>query len=336
MKRTLAAAFIVVEDMLATSITLPIEMINLAANAATGRRLKVPPLNIASVAVNKDPVATRSGFSLHADYSIQQVAHTDMVIVPSLWRNPRPIIYRHPEIIQWLQQLNEAGSTLIAVGTGVCFLAEAGLLAGKAATTHWHYFDQFQRDYPEVDLKRQYFITQSSNIYCAASVNAIADLTVHFIHRTYGKEIASQVQRNFSHEIRKSYESSSYYDSNYRLHPDESIVQVQIWLQDNAGKTIVLSEVAQRFDMSVRSLNRRFKSALGKTPLQYLQEIRIDSAKDLLQTTNLSISEIAYRTGYQDVSYFSALFKEQMAVTPSAYRATVRAKLFSANTKRMD
>ncbi|NHN36031.1 helix-turn-helix domain-containing protein [Pseudomaricurvus alcaniphilus] len=332
MRRKLAATFLVIEDMLATSITLPIEMLNLAESAAKGHDRNAMRLNIASASVRREAVKTRSGFTLQADLVLDNIAHTDMVIIPSLWRNPRPILRKHPEIVAWLKTLNEQGTTLIAVGTGVCFLAEAGVLNGKAATTHWHYFDQFQRDYPDIDLKRQYFITQAGNIYCAASVNAVADLTVHFIHRTYGKDIANQVQRNFSHEIRRPYESTSFYDDKYRLHPDESIVQAQIWLQDNSQREIFLKDVAARFDMSVRSFNRRFKAATGKTPLQYLQEIRIDMAKDLLQTSNLSVSEIAYKVGYQDIGFFSSLFKKQLSTTPSEYRSIVRAKLFSAGS----
>lgn len=332
MKKRLGATFLVIEDMLATSITLPIEMMNAAESAAKGRDRNAMRLNIATAGVSKEAIKTRSGFNLTPELAIDEIGSSDMVIIPSLWRNPRPIIRRHPKIVQWLQQLNEQGAILIAVGTGCCFLAEAGLLKGKAATTHWHYFDQFQRDYPEVELKRQYFITQSGNIYCAASVNAVADLTVHFIHRTYGQEIATHVQRNFSHEIRRPYESTSYYDDKHRYHPDEDIVQAQIWLQDNCQKEILLKNVAEKFDMSVRTFNRRFKNATGKTPLQYLQEIRIDMAKDLLQTSNLSVSEIAYKVGYQDMGHFSSLFKKLLSTTPSDYRATVRAKLFTAET----
>ncbi|GAB3106827.1 helix-turn-helix domain-containing protein [Aestuariicella hydrocarbonica] len=332
MKKRLGATFLVVEDMLATSITLPIEMMNAAESAALGRDRRAKRLNIATASTRKESVRTRSGFNLEAELTLDDIGNSDMVIIPSLWRNPRPIIRRNPEIIRWLQKLNEKGAILIAVGTGCCFLAEAGLLNGKAATTHWHYFDQFQRDYPDVQLKRQYFITQSGNIYCAASVNAVADLTVHFIHRTYGQEIATHVQRNFSHEIRRAYESTSYYDDKHRYHPDEDIVQAQIWLQDNCQKEILLKNVAEKFDMSVRTFNRRFKNATGKTPLQYLQEIRIDMAKDLLQTSNLSVSEIAYKVGYQDMGHFSSLFKKLLTTTPSDYRATVRAKLFTAST----
>ena len=330
MKKRLGATFLVVEEMLATSITLPIEMMNAAESAARGKNRQAQRLNIASAGTTLAPIPTRSGFSLSPDLTLDDIESTDMVIIPSLWRNPRPIIRRNPQIISWLQKLNEKGAILIAVGTGCCFLAEAGLLNGKAATTHWHYFDQFQRDYPEAQLKRQYFITQSGNIYCAASVNAVADLTVHFIHRTYGKEIASHVQRNFSHEIRRAYESTSYYDDKHRYHPDEDIVQAQIWLQDNCQKEILLKDVAEKFDMSVRTFNRRFKNATSKTPLQYLQEIRIDMAKDLLQTSNLSVSEIAYKVGYQDMGHFSSLFKKLLSTTPSDYRSTVRAKLFTA------
>src|SRR5690606_26914943 len=111
-------------------------------------------------------------------------------------------------------------------------------------------------------------------------------------------------------------------------HPDEQITQVQIWLHDNYYREISFPPIAERFGMSVRTLNRRFKNALGQTPLEYLQEIRISTAKDLLKTSNLSISENAAKDGYEDTSYFSRLFKAHLATTPNAYRNTVRAKLF--------
>ncbi len=329
-RRRLGASFILVEHMLATSVTLPIEMMRAAESAALVQDRNAVRLNLAAAAVNREPVLTRAGFRLQPDLAISEIAHTDMVILPALWRNPRPIVRQHPQLVEWLQRLHTKGCILIAVGTGACFLAEAGLLDGKAATTHWHYFDQFARDYPNVLLKRQYFITQANNVYCAASVNAVADLTVHFIQRTYDAGIANHVERNFFHEIRRNYEATSFFDDKHRYHPDEDIVQAQIWLQQHVQKTILLGDVAKKFGMSVRTFNRRFKDATGKTPMQYLQELRIDMARDLLQTSNLSIAEVAYQVGYQDLSYFAQLFRKILATTPGEYRATVRAKLFSA------
>ncbi|MCE2029199.1 GlxA family transcriptional regulator [Sessilibacter corallicola] len=323
-------SFVLCSDMLASSATLPMEMLKAGESFARAKNRRALELNIQSVADTKEPIKTRSGFSLVADQQFKDSPESDIIFLPALWRNPRPIIQSNESIFPWLIERVQNGATVSAVGTGVCFLAEAKLLDGKAATTHWHYFDQFQKYYPSVDLKRQYFITQSGNIFCAASVNALADLTVHFIQRLYNQEVANHVERHFSHEIRRSYQERGYFDGEINQHPDEDIVQAQMWLQDNYGKDIQISDVAERFEMSVRSFNRRFKNATNKSPLQYLQEIRIQVAKDLLQTSNLTISEIAFKVGYSDMGHFTGLFKKLLATTPSEYRTTVRAKLFRA------
>ena len=342
--------------MLATSTTLPFEMLRAAESAARGAAgsaargaagsaargaaekavrgrggRNVEPVLIQTTAVDKLPVKTSVGFLLLPDTTLEEAGNSDIIYLPALWRNPRPIVKKHPQLLDWLRQAYENGAMISAVGTGCCFLAEAGLLNDKPATTHWHYFDQFQRDYPRVKLKRQYFITQASNLYCSASVNAMADLTVHFVKRMYGQAIASFVERNFSHEIRRSYENTSYFEGSTKQHPDEDIVQAQIWLQDNYNRQIKVSELANRFEMSVRTFNRRFKNATAQSPLQYLQGVRIEIAKDLLQTSNLNVSEVADKIGYQDVGYFTALFMKLLSTSPREYRATVRAKLFTVD-----
>ena len=211
-------------------------------------------------------------------------------------------------------------------------MAEAGLLDGKSATTHWHYLDQFQAAYPRVLLKRDYFITQSGSIYCAASVNALADVTVYLIERFYGREIAAHVERNFSHEIRRPYDKYRYFDGDDLQHSDESIVEVQLWMKRHIADSIPMGTVATRFGLSQRSLNRRFQNAIGMSPLDYLQQIRVEAATELLHSTNLTVAEVSYRVGYQDQGHFNRIFQRQKAVTPSEYRKTIRAKIFSGNT----
>jgi len=324
--------FVLCDNMLATSTTLPMEMLLTAETAhmrdPSARRHGLN-LRLTTASHDGQAVTSRSGLRWMPDHALTESPAPDLVYLPGLWRNPRPVIRRHPEVLTWLREQYQNGALISAVATGCCFLAEAGLLDGKAATTHWHYFDQFQRDYPKAQLKRQYFITQAGNLYCSASVNSQADLTIHFIQRLYGKETASHVERHFAHEIRRSYENSGYFEQAHSRHPDEDIVQIQLWLQDNYSRAVTLSQLASRFGMSSRSMNRRFKAATGQTPLGYLQEVRINNARDLLKTSNLTISQIADKIGYQDTSYFTNLFKKQLAITPSDYRATVRAKLFS-------
>lgn len=324
--------FVLLDNMLATSATLPSEMLLAAQSAALRANLSSnpPPIKIRTVSQEGKSVKTQTGFIWSADISLSEASNNQLIYIPGLWRNPRPLLKKQHELLQWLNEQHQNGALISAVGTGCCLLAEAGLLNGKAATTHWHYFDQFQKDYPLVKLKRQHFITQAGNIYCAASVNSLADLTVHFIQRLFGKDIANHVERHFSHEIRKAYDAIGFFEQVNNSHPDEDITQIQIWLQDNYYREIIMPQLAEKFNMSTRTLNRRFKAALGISPLDFLQEIRINIAKDLLKTSNLSIHEIADKVGYQDAGFFSALFKKHLAITPIAYRGTVRAKLFSA------
>ena len=335
--QTINITFVLLDNMLATSATLPSEML-LAAQSAAERAQKKsgvsqnpPPISIRTASLTGESVLTRSGLRWQPDSAVEQLTNNQIIYIPGLWRNPRPLVKKSAALLEWLKREYQNGALISAVGTGCCFLAEAGLLDGKAATTHWHYFDQFQKDYPLVQLKRQYFITQAGNLYCAASVNSLADLTVHFIQRLYGNEIASHVERHFSHEIRRAYEASGFFEQEHNRHPDEDITQIQIWLQDNYYRDIVISQLAEKFGMSTRTLNRRFKAALGISPLDFLQEVRINIAKDLLKTSNLSINEIVDKIGYQDTGFFNMLFKKHMATTPIAYRETVRAKLFSAS-----
>lgn len=324
----LRITFFICDQMLATSTTLPLEQLRAAQNFSLAARHRAPPMEIVLASVDGRPVLTNTGIRFAADCGLQEINHSDITYIPALWRNPQPQIQQNLPALDWLRNQHDAGNTIAGVGTGCCFLAEAGLLDHKAATTHWHYFEQFQKRYPQVQLKRQYFITKADNLYCTGSVNSLADLTIHFIQRLFSGPIARHVERHFFHEIRKASGSESSYGLT-SAHPDEDIIRAQLWLHENFSQEIRLAQVARRFDMSVRSFNRRFKAATGETPLQYLHSARIQIAKELLQTSNLSIGEIAYRAGYQDLAHFTRLFKRLLGVTPSQYRTTVRAKMFS-------
>ncbi len=331
MSKTAATAyhiqFILMDHMLTTSVALPSEMLAAAANVAKGKR-QARNIQITTLAHHRRPLLSSGVIQPVAQTTFAKQTPGDLIFIPALWRNPLRVVQTNPEVVLWLQMAAQAGATLVGVGTGCFFLAAAGLLDGKPATTHWHFFDSFERHFPQVKLKRDYFITQTDRIYCAASINSLADLTVHFIQDLYDKGVAHHIERHFSHEIRRDYDSMRYFEGRSDQHSDETILQIQLWLQDHYAENIALSDLATRFDMSVRSFNRRFKVATGKSPLSYLQDLRMATARELLQTSNLSVGEIAYKVGYQDLGHFCALFKKHYHATPQDYRTTVRAKLF--------
>ncbi len=330
----LHVSLVIYQHVLATGLTLPMEM--LLAGEAFARRYDKSALKLKTQLVSQEAkaVTSRAGIQFLPDITLDNIAADevyvpDIILVPSLWRNPRPVLKKHAKLITWLKHCWQQGSTLLAVGTGVCFLAESGLLDNHSATTHWHYVEQFKRDYPKVEIKPDFFITQSERIYCAASLNALADIIVHLISQTYGLSAAQNVERNFSHEIRKPYEEQRYLEGAVDRHADELIAQIQFWLRTNLSSDISLSELAEQFGLSQRSFTRRFKMATGIRATEYWQQLRIETAKDLLASSNLSIQEIAYHVGYQDQGHLTRLFNQNLSLTPKDYRAMVRKKLFS-------
>jgi len=328
-KKSVNVALVLYDHMLATSVSLPIEMLRAGEAFARRENRYVPKLKIEMVSEKLSPIRTRALIKLFPDKDIEHAQNPDFIFIPSLWRNPRPLIKKHPKVVNWLNTMWQHGSTLIGSGTGVCFIAESGLLDYHSATTHWHYVEQFKRNYPKVELKPDFFITQSERIYCAASLNALADITVHVIHQTYGESAAQHVERNLSHEIREPYEDQRYLEGAADLHPDELITQIQFWMRTNLSSTLSLTELAAQFDISHRTFSRRFKNATGIKASYYWQKIRIEAVKDLLSSSNLSIQEIAFQVGYQDQGQLTRLFKKQLKLTPRDYRAMVRKKLFT-------
>ncbi|MEM5551817.1 helix-turn-helix domain-containing protein [Pseudoalteromonas sp. NEC-BIFX-2020_002] len=327
---SLQISILVYQHLLITSLTLPIEMLRAGEAFAKSHLQSIPfrPLTINLIAENTQPIKNRSGLAILPDDTHLTAPHSDLIIVPGIWRNPRPVVRANNQLVKWLGASWQNGSSIIGVGTGNCLIAEAELLNGHPATTHWHYAEQFKRDYPLVLLKPDFFITQSERLYCVASLNALADVIVHVISQYYGQAAAQHVERNFSHEIRKPYEEQRYLEGAVDRHPDELIAQIQFWLKNNVSTEQSLNDVAQLFGLSYRTFTRRFRSATNQSPIEYWQQLRVQTAKELLACSNLSIQEVALEVGYNDQGHLTRVFKKVLSQTPSEYRKVVRRKLF--------
>ena len=322
---------IAVPKALGSTVTIPLEMLSAANDVARSRRQldKVITIELAS-GTDATELALSGGMHIKCQTTLSSISNSDLIYIPGIWGNPRSSLPKLKPMMNWLIQQYATGSTLCSIVTGSYFLAEAGLLQGKSATTHWRFFDEFSQRYPEIKLQRKRFITNDERLYCTGSINAVRDIMQHFVEQLYGESIASEIARQFTHELKRSYESLLLNEDQQRSHHDEEIIKVQEWLDQNYQADVVIRGLAERFKLSVRSLNRRFKLATNTSPLQYLQNLRIEHAKELLKQSNLAVSEVADMVGYQDASYFTSLFKKATAVTPIEYRSLVRNKLFLA------
>ncbi len=320
--------FVALERALASSITIPLEMLHAARTIS--RVNGGPNANLELLVAGIEPgISSMAGELLIAPATaIESIDQSDLIFVPGLWGSPVKTLRKSGTLLEWLVKLHGEGSILCSLVTGSYFLAEAGLLDGRDATTHWYYFDDFESRYPRVRLERKRFITLDNNLYCTGSVNAARDVTLHLVEEIFGTAIASDIAKHFTHEIKRSYESMLLGYQQRETHHDELIIKIQEWIQGNYQHAVQIDELASRFKISVRSLNRRFKAATRTTPVQYLRETRIDHSRQLLKQSNLTIAEIAFTVGYTDTSHFGSLFRQDTGVTPSEYRSLVRSKLF--------
>jgi len=278
------------------------------------------------------PVTLANGMRVLPDYGITTAPMAQTIFVPPIWGNPDSVISQNGALIEWLIRECERGCKFVATGTGVCLLANAGLLDGKVATTHWYYFDKFEQKYPQVNLKKHHFITQDESITCIGSINALLDYVLYLIEKRFGAEVSQVVERHYSHEIDRSFDKP-WFSAGDSRHPDEGIIEVQQWMQTHFYHNLSLESLSERANMSIRHFSRRFKAAVGKAPLAYANDLKINAAKELLRETNLAHQDIADQLGYKDNGYFARQFKQLTKLTPSQYRQMVRAKLFSTQSE---
>lgn len=318
-------------NMMASSISLPLEMLNAANGIKQSQTKNIKPIEIALASTEEGHTLTSGGFSIQPNAKLSDITTTDLVIIPALWRNPQSSHFNRNAVCEWLKKIEANSDAIIcAVGTGSSLLAEANILHEKAATTHWFYFDLMEKKYPKVRWKRKHLITQSGQIYCAGSVNSIADLTIHFIELTFSTSIAQRVQSQFSPEIRQAYDSHLFDENKLTRHNDELVAHIQSDIREHFNESINFSEMANNSQIAYRTLLRRFKLSIGQTPLQYQQYLRTQNGRDLLKNTNLNIQEISELCGYVDASHFSRIFKQLIGQTPNQYRKTIRGKLFNS------
>ena len=326
--KTLAIAAPLIDHMISTSVTLPLEMLEAAATYSRLNSRSYFDIHINFFASTLEPVRATGGLTLFPDTVFSANDAPQLILIPALWRNPLIHARKNPTLIQWLKKQHQQNALIAVGGTGVVFPAEAGLLDHQPAATHWFYLKTLQQHYPSIHFKPHHLITRSGNIYCAGSVNSVADLMVHLIKIIMGPTVAMQVERQFSHEIRKSYEQTCFTSSSVSSHHDEAIVLLQAWLQTHYAHPISLADMSKKSGLQQRTLSRRFKYATNLSPLAYLKQLRLQQAKELLNNSNLSIGEIALSVGYQDADYFTRVFTQHYQLTPSAYRKSVREKLF--------
>ena len=230
--------------------------------------------------------------------------------------------------IQWLQKQHSLGAVICTVCTGSCLLADTGLLDGKEAATHWSAVEMIKSRFPKVRLREEKIFVpadEEHRIITTGGMSSWVELTLYLIKRYFGYQEAARITKIFLLGDRSDGQLPFAAMPRAKEHQDTIIEECQVWIAQNYEKSGPVGKMIDRSGLTKRTFMRRFTKATGFTPVEYVQNLRIEEAKQLLETTTVNIDEISADVGYEDPSYFRRLFKRKAGVSPTKYRIKYQA-----------
>lgn len=245
--------------------------------------------------------------------------HADLILFPpSLNKNPN--IPKKSPITEWLIRKHQQGAIICSACAGAFYLAAAGLLENRRATTHWAFANLFQSHFPNVELCIDKIVINDGDIITAGGLMSWIDLGLEVVAKVCNPQIMRQLGKQLV--IDTGVRHQTYYQifSPVLNHGDQPILKIQHHLQQHHSKTILVKDLAKLASLSDKTFLRRFSNATGFTPREYLQNLRIQQACELLEGTTTNINTIAYAVGYEDVSAFRKAFIKIMGLTPGNFR----------------
>jgi len=333
MKHALKNMIILIEKMkkvtllglhntMATTLFGPMDIFNQAGRL--WQRLdnlpRSPYFDVTIASADGQPIRCANNVLVQPHCGIEAIEQTDLLVIASATYIDQ-ILEKNPELVPWIHEQFGLGAHVASICTGVFLLAETGLLDGKSATLHWGYAQIFRKRYPQVQLQTDKMILDQGRLYCSAGTNAGLDLSLYLVEKFCGRRAALESAKTMVLDLGR--ESQMPY-SKFLIsteHGDGVVIKAQKWLEQHQTESVDYDRLANKLGFSRRSLERRFKKATGVTPLGYLQQLRVEKAKRLLEGGNFSFNEITYKVGYEDISFFRKIFVRLTGLRPKEYQS---------------
>jgi transcriptional regulator GlxA family with amidase domain len=280
------------------------------------------------VAAERGPMELITGVTIVPQDSIEDIERTDIVLVPNVMvGSPEELHALDGRLITWIAKKHQNGALICAACGGSLVLAKAGLLSGREATTHWSHVPVFRQEFPDVRLldKRIFVQTGEGNsIVSCGGASSWQDLALLLIARYGSTEEAIRMSRLFLYQWHRDGQLPYASMAANVHHGDGVILECQTWLAENYARPEVIAEVVRISGLAKRTFDRRFNAATGYSPLAYVQALRIEEAKYMLETDAASIEAIGRQVGYQDAASFRRLFRRLAGMPPGDYRKRFR------------
>jgi transcriptional regulator GlxA family with amidase domain len=267
--------------------------------------------------------ATAAGldaFGFVPPYPLAAALDADTVIVPASDR----IDAARPAVLDTLRGAHDRGARIASICTGAYLLAAAGLLAGRRAATHWAHAADFARRHPDVQVDHRALYVDDGDVLTSAGVTAGLDLCLHLVRRDHGAEVAASTARRLVMAPHRLGTQDQFIQTPSPI-DDQHLGSTLDWLRAHLTEPITLADIAEHASLSTRSLNRRFRSQTGTTPIQWLIRQRLHRAQELLETTGLAVEQVAAASGFGTAIAMRQHFNRTLGTSPQLYRRTFRA-----------
>ncbi|MFI7026111.1 GlxA family transcriptional regulator [Micromonospora sp. NPDC049900] len=273
------------------------------------------------------PVRSTAGFRVLPDHGLELLDRADTVIVPGVHGEATLRLgVIEPVVLDALCAAYHRGARIMSICTGAFVLAAAGLLDGRRATTHWAYADRFRRLHPRVDLDPEVLFVADDRLLTSAGVAAGIDLCLHVVRTDHGSAVANRSARRCVMPPWRDGGQAQYIERPVPQTTDTSTAAAREWARQRLHEPVSLRDLAEQARMSVRTFTRRFRAETGLSPTQWLLHERTDHARLLLESTDLTVDQIAHRSGFGTTAALRQQLHLRIGVAPSAYRRTFKGR----------
>jgi transcriptional regulator GlxA family with amidase domain len=268
------------------------------------------------------PVRTTAGFTINPAGGLRLLSRADTVVVPGYRPHNAPL---DPAVLAALRRAHLRGARMISICIGAFALAQAGILDGRPAATHWRFTDELAEQYPAIDVRADVLYVDDGDVLTSAGVSSGLDLCLHVVRTDLGVEEARRFAQELVAAPHREGNQAQFIARPLQTSGAGPIGELCTWAKEHLREQIALEDMAARCAMSPRTLTRHFREATGTTPLQWLLTMRIDEARQLLEATDLSIDEVAERAGFGTGLNLRTHFRRRLDTTPTTYRRNFRA-----------
>jgi len=259
-------------------------------------------------------------FTVRPHTTISAIKKSHLIIIPSLNHNYEEAIRDNTEIIEWITSQYNNGAEIASVCTGAFLLAETGILDGVSCSTHWAASDNFRLRFPKIKIEPDKLITDENGIYTNGGAYSFLNLIIYLVEKYFNRETAIYCSKVFQIEMDRQSQSEFIIFKGQKQHTDEVVREAQIYIEANMNTKISFEKLSEQLSVGRRNFDRRFIKATGNTPLEYMQRVRVETAKKAFETTQLNVIEVMYSVGYSDIKAFREVFRKVTGISPLEYK----------------